>query len=109
VRWALIAAAVAFAPSFAFVLAGARRFDALRSNRTVLAFLNGAGPAAIGGIAGSVVVLGQELVEPWQFVVFGLSVAGMWIVPRRRASVVVLGLAAVTGVLVGLLGAPVPH
>ena len=50
---ALLAAVVAFAPSFAFVLAGAGRFDALRDNAAVRAFLDGAGPAAIGAILGS--------------------------------------------------------
>src|SRR3989440_11138589 len=46
----LLAALVAFSPSFAFVLLGARRFDALRNNFRVRAFLGGAGPAAIGAI-----------------------------------------------------------
>jgi chromate transporter len=46
----LLAAVVAFAPSFSFILIGAERFDRLRANPTVQAFLDGAGPAAIGGI-----------------------------------------------------------
>ena len=53
----LLAAAIAFGPSFAFVLIGGPRFDRLRSNKAVQAFLDGAGPAAIGAIAGSAVVL----------------------------------------------------
>ena len=48
---ALLAAAVAFAPSFSFILLGADRFDRLRANPRVRAFLDGAGPAAIGAIA----------------------------------------------------------
>ena len=40
----LLASAVAFAPSFAFVLLGAHRFDQLRGNPQVRAFLDGAGP-----------------------------------------------------------------
>ena len=39
----LLAAAIAFGPSFVFVLAGAPRFDRLRRNSTVQAFLDGAG------------------------------------------------------------------
>ncbi len=37
----LLAALVAFAPSFSFILIGAERFDRLRANRGVLAFLDG--------------------------------------------------------------------
>ena len=40
----LLAAAVAFSPSFAFILLGGDRFDRLRRNRRVRAFLDGAGP-----------------------------------------------------------------
>jgi chromate transporter len=45
----VLAAVVAFAPSFVFVLAGGRHFDRLRAHRGVQAFLSGAGPAAVGG------------------------------------------------------------
>ena len=44
----LLAAAVAFAPSFCFILLGARRFERLLADRHVLAFLAGAAPAAAG-------------------------------------------------------------
>ncbi len=57
----LLAAAIAFGPSFAFVLIGGPRFDRLRANAAVQAFLDGAGPAAIGAIAGSAVVLAAEI------------------------------------------------
>jgi hypothetical protein len=52
---ALLATAVAFSPSFAFVLLGARHFDTLRGNARVQAFLTGAGPAVIGAITGSAI------------------------------------------------------
>src|SRR5262249_12028029 len=70
----LLAALIAFAPSFAFVLFGAPRFAALRRNARVQAFLTGAGPAAIGAIAGSSVALGMELSHLWQLAVLGLAV-----------------------------------
>jgi chromate transport protein ChrA len=50
----LLAAAVAFAPSFSFILLGARRFDRLRADARQ-AFLDGAGPAAVGAIIGSAI------------------------------------------------------
>jgi hypothetical protein len=49
----LLAALIAFAPSFSFILIGAERVDRLRANQHVRAFLNGADPAAIGAIAGA--------------------------------------------------------
>jgi chromate transporter len=105
---ALLAAAIAFTPSFVFVLAGARHFDALRSNARVQAFLQGAGAAAIGGIAGSAIALGRTLSEPWQVLVLALSGLGLWVLPRRSATVSVLLLAGFTGAVVALLGAPLP-
>src|SRR5207244_3791393 len=41
----LLAAAIAFSPSFLFVLGGGRHFGELRENDTARAFLDGAGPA----------------------------------------------------------------
>jgi hypothetical protein len=55
----VLAAAVAFAPSFAFILLGGERFDRLRADRRARAFLDGAGPAAIGAILGSAIPLAR--------------------------------------------------
>ncbi|MEP6955178.1 MAG: chromate efflux transporter [Solirubrobacteraceae bacterium] len=101
-----LAAAVAFAPSFCFVLIGARRFDRLRANRSVRAFLDGAGPAAIGAIAGSAVPLALALGEPWQLVV--LAAAAVALLAWRRGVVATLLGAGAVGAFAGVLGAPVP-
>lgn len=104
---ALLAAAIAFAPSFAFVLGGARHFDALRTNRSVRRFFDGAGPAAIGAILGSAVPLALALAEPWQGVVLVGAVALLFGV---RLNVVATLLAAgAVGAVAGLAGAPLPH
>jgi chromate transporter len=103
---ALLAAALAFAPSFVFVLAGGRHFDALRASRTVQAFLAGAGPAAIGAILGSAVTLGLALSEAWQAAV--LAGAAVLLLLLRRAVVTTLLAAAGVGVLAALAGAPLP-
>ena len=63
----LLAAARRVRPSFAFILIGAERFDRLRANPSVRAFLDGAGPAAIGAIAGAAIPLALALTETWQF------------------------------------------
>jgi chromate transporter len=96
---ALLAAAVAFAPSFAFVLLGAPRFDRLRAHPDARAFLDGAGPAAIGAILGSSVALARELTEPWQAAV--LAAAAVALLALRRGVVETLVAAGVAGALIG--------
>ncbi len=97
---------MAFAPSFAMVLIGARHFEQLRTNTGVQAFLRGAGPAVIGAIAGSAAPLATSLHEPWQYGV--LAVAGAWLVVRRGDVVQALLVAAALGVTAALAGAAVP-
>ena len=101
----LLASAVAFAPSFAFVLGGGRYFDRLRSNARVQSFLTGAGPAAIGAIAGAAVPLGLSLTQPWQAAV--LALAAIWLIALRRGVVTAIVASAVLGVIVYLAGGPV--
>lgn len=103
---ALLAAAVAFAPSFSFILIGAERFDRLRQHAGVRAFLDGAGPAAIGAIIGSAIPLARGLSEPWQFAV--LAVAAVALFAFGRGVVVTLLAAGAIGVGVGLSGGPLP-
>jgi chromate transporter len=102
----LLASAVAFAPSFAFVLLGANRFDRLRADRSVRAFLDGAGPAAIGAILGSAIPLALALTRGWQFAV--LATAVVVLLPLRRGVVLTLLGAGVAGVVIVLAGAPLP-
>jgi chromate transporter len=104
---ALLAALVAFTPSFAFVLLGAPRFDDLRADTRVRAFLDGAGPAAIGAILGSAVLLAGALAEPWQAAV--LAGAALLLLVARRGVVLTLLLAAAAGVVVALAGGPLPR
>lgn len=102
----LLAAAVAFSPSFAFILLGGERFDRLRRNRQVRAFLDGAGPAAIGAILGSALPLARALSEPWQYAI--LAIAGVVLVLLRRGVVLTLLCAGAVGVVIGLSGGPIP-
>lgn len=101
----ILAAAVAFAPSFVFVLGGGRYFGRLRENQRVQAFLTGAGPAAIGAIAGAAVPLGLSLAHLWQAAV--LALAAGWLVGLRRGVVSGITGAALLGVIVYLAGGPV--
>ena len=101
----LLAATVAFAPSFLFVLFGARHFDRLRSSGAVQSFLTGAGPAAVGAIAGAAIPLAAGIGHAWQIAV--LAAAAVWIIGLRRNVVVGLLAAGLIGVIVGLAGLPV--
>jgi chromate transporter len=103
----LLASAVAFSPSFAFILLGAHRFDRLRGNRTVRAFLDGAGPAAIGAILGSAVPLALTLTQVWQFCI--LAGAAVLMLALRRGPVLTLLSAGGAGLLVVLAGGALPH
>ncbi|HET9075045.1 MAG TPA: chromate efflux transporter [Solirubrobacteraceae bacterium] len=98
----LIAAAVAFLPSFAFVLLGGRRFAALRANATARAFLDGAGPAAIGAILGVAVLLARGLGQSWQPAVLAAAVTAIFLARRGVVSVLLTG--AIVGVALALSG-----
>jgi chromate transporter len=102
----LLAALVAFIPSFAFVLLGGRRFQRLRQNRRARAFLDGAGPAAIGAIIGAAITLAVALQERWQFAI--LAGAAVALLLMRRGVVETLLAAGVVGVVAALAGAPLP-
>jgi chromate transporter len=102
----LLAALVAFLPSFSFILLGGGRFERLRGNPLARGFLAGAGPAAIGAILGSAIPLAGALTETWQF--FVLAAAALALMVARRGVVSVLLAAGAVGVVLALAGAPIP-
>jgi chromate transporter len=104
---AALAAAVAFAPSFTFVLLGGGQFEHVRTSARARAFLAGAGPAAIGAILGAAIPLAAALRETWQYAVLGAAAAALLI--ARRGIVVTLVGAGVVGIVLALAGAPVPR
>jgi chromate transporter len=104
---ALLAAVIAFSPSFAFVLIGGPRFEQLRTNTTAQAFLDGAGPAAIGAILGAAVLLAGALQEAWQVAV--LAAAAVALLIAKRGVVATLLASGAVGVIAALVGAPLPH
>ena len=101
----LLASFVAFTPSFVFVLVGGSRFDWLRRNLSIQAFLTGAGPAAIGAIAGATIPLALALSHLWQAGV--LVLAALWLLALRRGVVTAIVGAGALGVIAALAGAPV--
>ena len=102
----LLAAAVAFAPSFSFIALGADRFERLLGNATAQAFLRGAGPAAAGAIAGAAIPLAGALGCWWQAAVLAAALIALF---AARVGVVATLLAAgVAGAAVALAGGPLP-
>jgi chromate transporter len=106
IRGGLLAAAVAFTPSFSFILLGGERFARLRESKNARAFLAGAGPAAIGAIAGAIVPLTGALSQWWQYPL--LAAAAVALLVARRSVVAVLLCAGAVGVVVALAGGPLP-
>ena len=102
----LLAAAVAFIPSFSFILLGGGRFERLRANERARGFLDGAGPAAIGAILGSAVTLASALSEGWQFAVLGAAAVALLI--ARIGVVQTLLAAGAIGAGLALAGVPLP-
>jgi len=103
----LLAAAIAFAPSFVFVIAGGPHFDRLRRSAVAQSFLTGAGAAAIGAIAGVSIPLALALNHLWQLGVLGLAL--VWLLVFRRRVVLTLIGSGALGVIAMLAGAPVSH
>jgi len=100
----VIAAIVAFTPSFVAVMVGGPRFQQIRGSARAQAFLDGAGPAAIGAILGSAVPLAGALRHGWQIPV--LACAAVALLLARRGVVQTLLAAGVVGTIVVLAGAP---
>jgi len=103
---AVVAACVAFVPSFLLIGCGARHFERLRKNTSVRSFLDGAGPGAIGAILGVSVPLLMSLSEGWQWIVAAVAVGSVFVL--RRSPFQVLLLAAVAGALCVQFGAALP-
>jgi chromate transporter len=102
---ALLAAAIAFAPSFLAIVLGGEGFERLRSNRSARAFLDGAGPAAVGAIVGAAVPLAEALGEWWQAAVLA---AAALLLALGRPPLWPLAGGALCGLAIAVAGGPLP-
>jgi chromate transporter len=102
----LLAAVVAFSPSFSFILIAGPRFERLRADQTAQTFLDGAGPAAIGAILGAAILLTAALRETWQYPL--LAAAAVALLLFKRGVVETLLSAGALGVILALAGVSVP-
>jgi chromate transporter len=103
----LLAALIAFSPSFLFVFVGADRFHALLADARARAFIDGAAPAALGAILGSAVPLALALEERWQWAV--LAAAAVALLVLRRSVLAALLTAGAVGAVLAVAGAPLPR
>ena len=85
---------------------GGRRFLALRQNLDARAFLDGAGPAAVGAIFGAFVPLASGVDLAWQWAL--AAVAAVLLLAVRLGVAPVILAAAAAGVVAALAGAPLP-
>jgi chromate transporter len=91
---ALLAAAVAFAPSFAVVLFGGRVFATLRESARARAFLAGAGPAAVGAVLGAAWPLASAIGTWWQGAVLAAAAVALFVLGAAPVWVLAGGAAA---------------
>ena len=102
----LLAAAIAFAPSFLIVGLGGERFARLRENASARAFLDGAGPAATGAILGAAVPIAEAISEPWQAGVAVAAALALFAAGRTALQMLLAG--AALGITAALAGLDVP-
>ena len=102
---ALLAAFIAFAPSFILVMIGAPRFEKIRTNKNVASFFAGAGTAVLGAIAGASVPLARALHLSWQWPI--LLLMFIWLFLFRKGVVSGLVICGAVGIALSLLGVSV--
>lgn len=99
---ALLAAFIAFAPSFILVMIGAPRFEKIRKNKNVASFFAGAGTAVLGAIAGASVPLTRALHHGWQIPL--LLLMFVWVFLLRKGVVSGLLICGAVGIALSFLG-----
>ncbi|MFI4926089.1 MAG: chromate transporter [Burkholderiales bacterium] len=104
--WGAVAAAAAtFLPCYLLTILPAPYFRKHGKRPGLVAFIDGATAAAIGAIAGSVVVIGQRSVTDWVTAVLALATAAiLWRFKKVQEPVIVLAAA-----LIGLAAYPLMH
>jgi len=104
--WGAVLAAVGtFLPCFLLTIVPAPYFKKHGKRPGLLAFINGATAAAIGAIAGSVVVIGQRSVTDWLTAVLAVGTALLlWKFKKLTEPVIVVAAA-----VIGLVAFPLLH
>jgi len=104
--WGAVMAAVGtFLPCYLFTILPAPYFKKHGKRPGLLAFIDGATAAAIGAIAGSVIVIGQRSVTDWLTALLAIGTAlALWKFKKLTEPVIVVAAAAI-----GLIAFPLLH
>ncbi len=99
--WGAVAAAAAtFLPCYLFTVLPAPYFKKYGKRPDVIAFVNGVTAAAIGSIAGAVVVIGQRSITDWITAALALATAAVLWRFKKIPEPAVVAVAAVIGLVV---------
>ncbi|WP_029376333.1 chromate transporter [Brucella anthropi] len=97
---AVMAAAATFLPSYLFIVIPAPYFNKYGKRPDVIAFVDGVTAAAIGSIAGAVIVIGQRSVTDWITATIAIATAAiLWRFKKLPEPIIVI-VAAVVGLVV---------
>lgn len=99
--WGAVTAAVAtFLPSYLFIVLPAPYFNKYGKRPDVIAFVDGVTAAAIGSIAGAVVVIGQRSITDWITATIAIATAAiLWRFKKLPEPIIVI-VSAVIGLVV---------
>ena len=99
--WGAVAAAAAtFLPCYLFTVLPAPYFKKYGKRPDVIAFVNGVTAAAIGSIAGAVIVIGQRSISDWITAALAIATAAILWRFKKVPEPVIVAAAAVIGLIV---------
>jgi chromate transporter len=96
---AVVAALATFLPCYLFTVIPAPYFKKYGKHPAIRAFVDGVTAAAIGAIAGAVIVLGKRTLTDWPSLLICLSTIGVLLKFKKLQEPVVIGVAAALGLL----------
>lgn len=102
--WGAVVAAVAtFLPCYLFTVLPAPYFKKYGKHPAIKAFVDGVTAAAIGAIAGAVLVLGKRTLIDIPSVIIALSTIGILLKFKKLQEPLIIGVAALIGIILKLL------
>ena len=99
---ACVAALATFIPCYIFTVIPAPYFKKYGKNPSIKAFVDGVTAAAIGAIAGAVLVLGKRTLTDIPTILIALATLVILFKYKKLQEPIVIALAAITGILLKL-------
>jgi chromate transporter len=103
VKGACVAAVATFLPCYLFTVIPAPYFKKYGKHPAIKAFVDGVTAAAIGAIAGAVLVLGKRTLIDWTSVIICLMVVGILIRFKKLQEPFIIAGAAFIGIIVKVI------